>query len=206
MPTPIQRVREIRDEICAWLNGDENSNQWADDLNGPYCIRAVPFNIPALRDGVADQFNIFNGTDSGKYYSVWTNWNLTDIKQRQYQFALDVCVYPEQFVPRLGQKDEGYEVRIFFRAANQNHNISRPTVDQARRFLRICAGLNQYGFKDNTPYVGGRFDYVRVFHKPVTLENIKIDLAPYIGRYEGEGRQHLKPYINEIIRDLSTHP
>lgn len=194
-------LANIRNDVRDWLNRDSNS--WANGLNGrnyrngAICTRAVPVNIPVLMNGVADKFNIYDGTDAGNYYAVWTNWDIT-LRQGTYQLALDVCCYPLQVVERKSHA-EGYEVRIFFRRKNRIHNIVVPTQHQVGRVNQVCANLIiNHGFQDNTPFVGGTFDYVKVIHKPVTFANMQNDLAPYVGLYH-TGGQHLEPYIREII-------
>lgn len=193
----------IRDHVYDWLNRDSNS--WADGLNGSYkngaiCTRAVPVNIPVLMNGVANKFNIYNGTDSGDYYSVWTNWDI-DLRQHKYQIALDFCCYPQQNVARRLHA-EGYEVRIFFRRANPNYNIIVPNQYQVTCVEKVCADLiKNHGFEDNTRFAGGQFDYVKVIHKPVTFSNIQNDLALYVGQHHTSG-QHLELYIREIISVL----
>lgn len=189
-PPPINNIWSgYRELIRDWLN--QNSNGWANGLVGPNVTR--------------NNFCIFQSRDRrfGTCYSVWTEWTIT-IQQANHKLVTEIGFYPAQSTPGItGNRilhQEGYEVRIFFRS---NSTLS---AEQLKNIggQGVCANLiQQYGFKDNTWFVGGQFDYVKVFHNPVIVADIIRDITPYMGQLHGNGGgQHLEPYIRDIINAL----
>ena len=184
-------MQHIQMQLRDWLN--TNSNGWANALNSKKCQRARKIRVDSVtptRD--FEIFNYENHKHWGTTYSVCTAWAVT---QRNIQVEIDLCLYPTQEALAMNNEmqlhQEGYEVRIYVRYRVPPNCI--PIIKGA------CTRLaRQEGFQDVSHLNDNPVDYNKVFHKPVTINNIISDIAPYVGPLHGGG-QHLEPYIRDII-------